>query len=452
MKFIHLSILCFFILTIPNIGHAKVDEVKVSEVDYVHYRAEIEPNFESKSLSAAVTIKFVPVIQNLRQLKFSSKYKQVKSVRFGGKAINYDLINEQLIVQFEDNLKSGKAYSLKVEYTAAPERGMKFYEDHLFTVYHTKNWLISHGDISDKATFELLLEHETGLESVGNGQLISRYETGQKTTISHWKQDIPIPIYTFGFALGFFETLLLDSSRTDISVLYRRAEKSDLTSPLLKLAFKDVADMLSFFESKAGFSLNEHGYRYVVVDGYMAQEASGFSLVGEKFVHTVLKNKNENWFIAHELAHEWWGNSVTSSNFSHFWLNEGLVVFLVAAYKQHLFGDTAYKNEISVAVKRVEIAVNENRIAPVAFSKVIREQEINHTMAYSKGAIIFYMLREKLGEELFWKALKEYTVKHKDGSVTTQDLKSSFEKTTATSLTSFFDKWVYGEEIPKLKM
>ena len=158
------------------------------------------------------------------------------------------------------------------------------------------------------------------------------------------------------------------------------------------------------------------------------------------------------WFIAHELAHEWWGNSVTSANFSHFWLNEGLVVFLVAAYKQHLFGDTAFKSEIKVAVKRVERAVKENRVAPVAFRRVIREQDINRTMAYSKGAIIFYMLREQLGDELFWKALKQYTLAFKNKSVTTQNLKLSFEKATGANLTAFFNKWVYGQDIPYLNL
>ena len=79
--------------------------------------------------------------------------------------------------------------------------------------------------------------------------------------------------------------------------------KSGLTASLVSQAFVDTADMLTFFESKAGFSLNQD-YTYVVVNGFMAQEASGYSLVGEKSVHTLLNNKQENWFIAHELAHE----------------------------------------------------------------------------------------------------------------------------------------------------
>ncbi len=70
-------------------------------------------------------------------------------------------------------------------------------------------------------------------------------------------------------------------------------------------------------------------YQYVVAKGYMAKEADGFSLVGEKYAHAMLEDKNENWFIAHELAHEWWGNSINYSNLSHFWSNEGLVQFLV---------------------------------------------------------------------------------------------------------------------------
>ena len=119
-----------------------------------------------------------------------------------------------------------------------------------------------------------------------------------------------------------------------------------------------------------------------------------------------MQDINENWFIVHELAHEWWGNSITCANFSHFWLNEGLVQFLVAAYKEHLFGEEAYKKEIQVAIARVNRAVREERVSPVAFKHEIAETEINRTMVYSKGALVFYMLRKKLGDKIFWQALR----------------------------------------------
>ena len=267
---------------------AHEDIVTNSEVDFVHYLAELEPNFEKKLLRGSVTISFVPTTKSLSELIFSSKYKQIESVKLNGDVVSYSLVGEQLVIKFESQLEEAQIYSLKVDYSASPERGMKFYDDHLFTVYHTKNWLVSHDDISDKATFELFLTHDVNLSMVGNGRLVSRVALKQNKEVSHWRQDTPIPMYTFGFVIGQFDTLFLKADDLDISILFRKSELSGLTPSLLSEAFVDVADMLTFFEKKAGFALNQGGYHYVVVNGHMAQEASGFSLVGEKFVHTVL--------------------------------------------------------------------------------------------------------------------------------------------------------------------
>ena len=431
---------------------AEADFVARRNVDFIHYKAELAADFKALSVSGKVQIEFVAKVENVEQLTFSAKYKTIYSVKINNVTTANHIEDERLIVTFKEPLQVNKTYLLTVEYQALPERGMKFYDDHLFTVYHTKNWLVSHDSIADKASFELLLTHDAKLTSVGNGRLLSTGVKFGNQVISHWLQDSPIPIYTFGFALGEFEEVRATHKNSQLSYLYRKNSKSGLDPQKIKDVFINVPDMIDFFENKAGFVLPNKSYQYVVVEGYMAQEATGFSLVGEKYVHTVLEDKNENWFIAHELAHEWWGNSITCANFSHFWLNEGLVQFLVAAYKQHLFGNSAYKQEIGVAIARVKRAVQKGKISPVAFKHQIKEQSINRTMAYSKGALIFYMLRNKLGEEIFWRALKHYSIKNKQSSVTTDDLKKAFEKVSKQDLTHFFNRWVYGKEIPKLSL
>lgn len=444
-------VLLIFWLAAFNV-FADEDFVASRNVDFIHYKAELEPDFQAQSVSGKVHIEFVAKVENVDQLTFSAKYKTIYSVKINNVTTANHIDDEQLIVTFKEPLQLNKTYLLTVEYQSSPERGMKFYDDHLFTVYHTKNWLVSHNSIADKASFELLLTHDSQLTSAGNGLLQSKRAKGANKVISHWLQDSPIPIYTFGFALGEFEQIRATYKESQLSYLYRKKSKSGLSAQKVKDAFIDVPDMIEFFENKAGFDLPNKSYQYVVVEGYMAQEATGFSLVGEKYVHTVLEDKNENWFIAHELAHEWWGNSITCANFSHFWLNEGLVQFLVAAYKQHLFGNSAYKQEIGIAFARVNRAVQKDKISPVAFKHQIKEQNINRTMAYSKGALIFYMLRNKLGEEIFWRALKHYSMKYKQSSVTTDDLKKAFEKVSKQDLSHFFNRWVYGTEIPKLSL
>jgi len=437
---------------IPVSTLAMSDYISPSPIDYTHYHAKLEPSFQSKSVAGSVNISFVPKTAKLQTVTFSAKYKSIRSVKLDGKPQNFAIQDEQLNVNFIDPLRINKSYTLTLDYQAKPERGMKFYDDHLFTVYHTKNWMPVHNNLNDKASFELELTHHKDLTSKGNGKLVSVKTLDAQRVSSHWQQHQPAPIYTFGFALGQFETLTESINDKAISYLYRQESSSGLNKQSLQNAFKDVAHMLEFFEQKAGFALPQPAYTYAIVEGYMAQEATSYSLVGEQFVHTVLKDKNENWFIAHELAHEWWGNSITCANFSHFWLNEGLVQFLVAAYKQELFGEHAYNQEINLAMQRVTRAVDKGKNAPVAFRHQIEESQINRSMAYSKGALIFYMLRNQLGDKTFWQGLKQYSVQHQGQSVTTDDLKHAFEQVADQKLDVFFETWVYGDAIPQLSL
>jgi aminopeptidase N len=429
-----------------------VDIVKANVIDFVHYDVTLEPNPNDKSVKGSVKIKLIAKAKNINEIVFSAKYKSIFNVVSEQGAIEYNISDGLLIIKFDKPLVDGKEYNISIEYLSQPKKGMRYYQDHLFTVYHTANWLISHTNINDKASFELHLIHTKNLISVGNGKLISQQEIAGEKLISHWQQSSPIPIYTFGFALGKFQSVIEDYRGSTLSYFFRGKEQSNFDTESIKKIFVDVPDMVQFFEEKSGISLPNNGYKYIFVDGAIAQEAAGFSLIGERYGHTVLQDTNENWFIAHELAHEWWGNSITCANFSHFWLNEGLVQFLVAAYKEHLFGEEAYKKEIQIAISRVNRAVKKGRSSPVAFKHEIAETEINRTMVYSKGALVFYMLRKKLGDKFFWQALRKYSKTYNGKSVTTQNLKLIFEIESGQDLGKFFDRWVYGNEVPNLAL
>lgn len=439
-------------LLIPFNSHALADVVKPKTIDFVHYDATLEPSFNEKSVKGIVKIRFIAKARNINKVFFSAKYKTILNVRSEEVAVQYNISNDLLVIQFNEPLDVSKEYNVSIEYLSQPKKGMRFYQDHLFTVYHTKNWLISHTDINDKASFELRLIHNGNLTSIGNGKLISQQKIAGGKLISHWQQSSPIPIYTFGFVLGKLQTVVEDYKGSTFSYSFRGEKKSNLNSEKIREIFIDVPDMVQFFEEKSGIELPNNAYHYIFVDGGIAQEAAGFSLIGERYGHTVLQDINENWFIAHELAHEWWGNSITCANFSHFWLNEGLVQFLVAAYKEHLFGEEAYKKEIQIAISRVNRAVKEGRFSPVAFNHEIAETEINRTMVYSKSTLVFYMLRQKLGDKIFWQALRKYSKTYNGKSVTTQNLKLIFESETGQDLDKFFDRWVYGNEIPELEL
>jgi aminopeptidase N len=217
-----------------------------------------------------------------------------------------------------------------------------------------------------------------------------------------------------------------------------------LTKRDVQRMFRDMPAMLQFFQMVAGISLPHRTYRQVLVDEPAAQEVSQHAILGKRFLRPLLTNPREDWLPAHELAHQWWGNWITCKDWSHMWLNEGLVTFLVAAYKQRRWGNHAYQRELSLARKRYANAKRRGFDVPLSYTGRYPSLRIKRAIVYSKGALFFATLRTHLGERRFWRALREYTRQYRGKIVTSHDLQRAFESSTKTSLTSLFQTWVYG--------
>ena len=327
----------FFLWTLLNIADlhaiAKSEQQFNLGVDFNHYHATLEPDFDLHSISGEVEVHFTAKTENISMLSFSVKNIKILDVTSDFELVSYHIENERLIAIFRNVLVPNRKHTLNIMYESTPKRGVKFYKDHLFTVYHTNRWLVSHWNISDKASFTLDLIHPKDFVSVGNGKLISQRILSKNRIVSRWHESIPIPIYTFGFVTGKFDKIKFQDGEFTFNYLSRSQEISGFDKKDIKNIFVDVHDINTFLEGKAGFALPNKEYSFIFVDGQIAQEASGFSLVGEQYGHSLLNDPNENWFIIHELAHEWWGSSITCASFSHFWLNEGLVQFIVATYR-----------------------------------------------------------------------------------------------------------------------
>lgn len=192
MKFYIKHLICFFYLSFITSVYS-ADIVHKSNIDFIHYKAEITPDFITKSIEGTVEITFSPYVDNLDHLSFSVGAKQVNAVYFLAQKIDFSVEGDLFIVQLPAPLKANKAYSVKIEYKVSETRGLKFYDDHLFTVYHTKNWLISHNKLSDKATFDLSIKHDLTTTAIGNGTLVARKKVSGTQLVSRWKQNTPIP-------------------------------------------------------------------------------------------------------------------------------------------------------------------------------------------------------------------------------------------------------------------
>ena len=158
----------------------------------------------------------------------------------------------------------------------------------------------------------------------------------------------------------------------------------------------------------------------------------------------MLSDPTEDWAIAHELSHQWWGNAVTCADWSEFWLNEGFATFMTAAWKEHRWGRAAYDREMAIAKKRWYASAVAGFDKPLAWKGQYPSLKVRRGIQYSKGALFLDALRRELGETAFWKGVRLYTRAHLGGTVTSRDLQRAMEKASGQRLQPLFDRWVYG--------
>jgi aminopeptidase N len=201
--------------------------------------------------------------------------------------------------------------------------------------------------------------------------------------------------------------------------------------------------MVRFFEDKAGIPLPHQRYVQLHVSGSAAQEADNFSLIGDDIVSPVLEHPQEDWAVAHELAHQWWGNVVTCADWNEFWLNEGITTFMVAAWKEQRWGRASYDREMDLARQRVSAAATAGIDVPLTFRGPFPSLSSRRAIQYSKGALFMDRLRAELGEQAFWLGLRGFTRTHAGSTVVTRDFQRALERASGRDLDPLFDEWAY---------
>jgi aminopeptidase N len=175
------------------------------------------------------------------------------------------------------------------------------------------------------------------------------------------------------------------------------------------------------------------------------------ALLSERNLGELVQDRHEDWLIVHELIHSWWGNRITCRSWNDFWLNEGLTTFLQAAFKEVKWGRAAYEKEIANARRRYDDARRTGKERALSFEGWKTPPDASGPITYSKGALVFELLRRRLGEQAFWSGLRAYTLAGAatKGGVTSEDLERAMEVASGQKLKPLFDACVYGAGPPE---
>jgi len=170
------------------------------------------------------------------------------------------------------------------------------------------------------------------------------------------------------------------------------------------------------------------------------------------YAETELQGPNVDEFpVAHEIAHQWWGNSVTPADWDDLWISEGFATYFDALFYEHVEGTEALRQRMSKGAERL-VALQATKPGAIVDPDVTDPREKLTPLVYQKGAWVLHMLRRRLGDDAFLRGMREFYQRHSGGNATTADLRHVLETGTGDSLEAFFCQWLRRTGMPDLRV
>ena len=405
-----------------------------SAIAVTHYAAYLEPKLDAGTIAGSVTLTLDRSGAGVVRLQKGEL--TIDAVEREGSAIAFAVTGQTLTI----NVGEDAARSVIVRYHGAPRSGLSFAPERkqLYTSFSTSRWMPVMDAPDARATFHLQLVVAREWTVVGNGREVGRRSISSTEDVSEWRQDRPVPTYTFGFAAGDYGQVAVSKGAIAEHYLANGFSDGDL-----RRVFADTASMLAFFTDRSGVPFPGDRYSQILVPRSAGQEMAGYAIVSEEYGRAVLNDPTVVSLLAHELAHQWWGNSVTCREWTHFWLNEGFATFMAAAYREHRFGREVYFRDVDAMRTRYERIRDAGRDRSLVFPNWDSPTADDRRLVYQKGGYVLHLLRQALGDQQFWSGIRHYTKTYLGRSVTTDDFRRAMEEATGRDLGAFFTEWVY---------
>ncbi len=432
------------------------------KADFTHLRIDVTPDFKERSIIASTKITFTPIGLPLEELRLDAEDLRVVSVTSRVALKDYQATDHAIVIRFDPPLPVGAEQAVTIDYKAYPENGLFFRtpelgykpeETHLYTQGETigeRHWYPMLDAPNDKLTTEIVCRVPAGMEVFANG-----HQTGIETNsatglVAHrWVQDKPHANYLVCLVAGYFK--LIEDKQGDVPLAFI-VPPDEL--PYAANSFRHTKDMMAFFEKETGQAYPWDKYFQAVVRDFQAggmENTSLTVLTDRTFFDDASETiRSSESLVAHELAHQWFGDLVTCKDWSHLWLNEGFATYYDALFVGSFHGRDEFRYAMLNKARALVGQTNNTRAIVTRVLKPDAGDQFNG-LVYGKGSWILHMLRSEFGPDLYRKSIQTYLAAHKFQPVVTDDLLRAFEEVTGRSLDRFFDQWLYHGGNPALK-
>ena len=432
-------------------------------IDIKHYSFQINLSDSSNEITGNATIKLLfkqAGVNNFR-LDLVNKTNEKKgkgmvvdAVVLGNQTLKFTHQNDELIIQLPQPSVLSAELEFSIQYHGIPFDGLrigatKFGDRSFFNESwpnRARHWLPTIDHPYDKATSEFIVKAPSHYKVISNGLLLEESNVGNNTTLTHWKQSIPVSSWLFVLGVADFAVQYVDdfegkSIQTWVYSKNREAGFYDFKEPTKKV--------LAFYSKYVGPYAYEKlaNIQSASVSGGM--ETSSAIFYAENLVNGKRDERTRN-VVIHEIAHQWFGNAVTETTWDDAWLSEGFATFFTLLFIENEYGQAEYNKGIVKAKKSViDMTVKMPDFSIVA-PRTAEKDPVTTGLTYQKGAWILHMLRNKMGEQNFKNGIQAYYKKFYNANATTDDFRIEMEKASGKDLKIFFKQWLYQPVYPSI--
>ncbi len=422
-----------------------------------HIALTLSFDFKKHILFGSCRTTFSAVGKPLRSLEMDADHLHIKSVRNASdKKLPFESVGGRLQIDLGQALHPGKSSTVIVDYEARqPSQGIYFISpDKAYPKKPVQVW--TQGQDQDahywfpcidypnaKATTEVIATVPAAYFVLSNGTLVSTTsDKAAKTKTYHWKMETPHVTYLVSCVAGEF------SGKTDmlgdLPVSYYVAPGREADGAR---SFGKTPKMVKFFSDRIGVRYPYTKYAQIAVTDFVfgGMENTTATTQTDTTLHDARAHLDfsSDPLVAHELAHQWFGDLLTCKDWSHAWLNEGFATYFEALFREFDQGADEFDYyRLMLAARYFEEDTQQYR-RPIVTNVYAEPIDLFDRHLYEKGACVLHTIRRTLGDDLWWRSIKQYVSDHELQNVETIDFVRAIETVSGRNMLPFFDQWVF---------
>ena len=460
----------FWWMTALSVFFSATAQVKerVRTYDVLHYALDIAIDEQEDKVAGTVSIRLVP-LSSISSLQLDAGPMEIRSVRqtqspSHSVRLKHKLLGKSLQVFLPQTISQRDTLELAITYSCQPKAGLYFihpddgYPSRPVQVWSQGEeelnhfWFPCYDYPNDKATVDMRVTVNDKYMAISNGALVEQtHDTLNHRRTFFWYSPKPFSSYLISLVVGTYAQTEQWYKNIPVQYFVYPEQQQDALR-----SFGKTVDMMEFYAGRIGTDYPWQKYAQTVVSEFMygGMENASAATLTDKTIHSrqAHLDVSSDGLIAHELAHQWFGDLLTCRSWADAWLNEGFASYFELLYTEKEKGWDEFQYAMFENQRALVGSDTGSARRPTVTEHYVEPSELFDSHIYSRGACLLHMLRFVLGDEVFWQGIRRYVSLFQYENVTTQDFQRALEQVSGQQLGWFFDQWVTKAGYPVLEV